>query len=50
MRKCLVIELQMERLNVDLGMNEDVRHNRVRWSYFLLHFEVLKEAIPENIP
>lgn len=30
LRKYLVIELQMELLNVDLDMNETVRHNHVR--------------------
>lgn len=30
LRKYLVIELQMELLNVDLDMNEAIRHNHVR--------------------
>lgn len=39
----------MELLNVDLDRTETVRYNMSELFYLLLYFEVLKEAIPENI-
>lgn len=41
-RKCLVIELLMKLLNVDLEMKETIRYNNFSYSCSL-RFEVLKE-------